>query len=670
MFFREKSSKQAKRPTLQLVENYRDGKNIKQHIVTSLGVGFPIAPQLRQYVADAVQHKLLGQQVLFENAEISDIADRIVKKIATEGRWQTAKRLPSGAKPKADESSETAEVYIDQVEHSYDRILGPVLIGHTFWQRLGFEETLRQCHFNNQQIKTAEVSVLDRLIAQDSEHSIPSWIKTAAVEELIDKSAEAWGDDRFYRVSDLLLKHQQQIEQQLYQRERDLFNLDNSIYLYDLTNTYFEGLCQNNPKAQFNKNQKEKRTDCRQIVIALVLNQDGFVRRHHVFEGNMSDVKSLAHILDKLTIDFQGEAMPTIIMDRGVVCDENMDLLNSKGLNYIVAARSNEEKHVIDDFMDADFKSLRDDKNNPIAVFLKQEENETYLLCKSRMKQAKEQSMRNQAETRLDQDLAKLEKLIQTGQRTDPRAVERSIGRINERHARVAHYYSIEYTPFSFDYQIWQQADGGIATRLLTSLKKLKAKADQYKISHVKLQSELEKLSQKYPEDYLKVSLTVNAPVFDAAPVDEKRRELTSLDGNYLIKTNREDLSDSELWNMYTMLTRVEAAFRNLKTDLKLQPNYHQLEVRVEGHVFITILAYHLLHAIEQTLRQQGCSSCWATIKRVVTTHTYSSIILPTTDGSVIHLRKPGRPEAVHEAIYRKLQIDVANLPTMKIVAR
>jgi len=666
MFFREKKSKKSINPTLQLVENYRVGDKVYQRIIISLGIGFTIAANERREVAAVVEQKLLQQQTLFDNPEITAVADRIVKRIQTEGRWSSiSKIIASPEKAAPEHTQQTAEVYIEQVEHGNNRELGPLLIGHSFWHRLGFADILKGCDFNNRQINTAEISVLNRLISQDSEHAIPSWIKTAAVEDVIDKSAEDFADDRFYLISDKLLNHQKTIEDYLYNKEQTLFNLNNSIYLYDLTNTYFEGLCCHNPKAKFNKNQKEKRSDCRQIVIALVLDQEGFVRRHHIFDGSMNDSRSLEKILKILGNDFQDAQLPTIIMDRGIAGDNNEKLLQSKGLDYIVATRSGEEKTFIDDFINADFKVLKDDKNNKVEVLLKQETDLTYLLCKSTARKAKEQSMRNRAEGKLDHDLDKLRLLIETGKRTEPLVVQQAIGRIKERHSRVSHYYSIKYTPFSFDYQIPDDAE--VPKRLVNSLEKLKSKASQYKISHVKLQSELEKLSQKYPHDYLKISTQLAEPIFSGEPIDEKKANSQNLDGNYLLKTTRKDLSDEQIWRMYVMLTRVEAAFRNLKTDLKLRPNFHQKEKRVNGHVFITILAYHLLHSIEVTLRENDCTISWATAKRLVSSHGYSTIILPTVDGKVIHLRKPGIPEPVHEEIYKKLQINSANLPTRKI---
>lgn len=666
VFFREKKSKKSKNTTLQLVENNRVGEKIRQRIVVSLGVGFDVAPELRRKVAAAVEQKLLGQQILFDDVQISQLSDRIVKKIQTEGRWASiTKTMATRPNAAPEQSSQIAEVYIDQVEHGNDRILGPLLLGHTFWNRLGFPRILKQCDFNTRQIQTAEISVLNRLIAQNSEHAIPDWIKTVAAEDLINKSAEEFAHDRFYKISDKLLTHQQTIEKQLYENEKSLFNLNNSIYLYDLTNTYFEGLCAKNPKAQFNKNQKEKRTDCRQIVIALVLDQEGFIRRHHIFNGKTADVSSLEDILKLLESDFQDAQLPTIIMDRGIASDDNVELLKSKELKYIIATRSGEEKPFIDDFINADFKVLNNKKNQIVEVFLKKQDDQTYLLCRSEARKSKEQAMRNQAEERLENDLLKLKNLIDTGKRSEPAMVERAIGRIKERHSRVSHYYEIEYKPFSFGYNL--PPGSVIVRRLANSLEKLKAKVTEYKISYVKLNTKLKELFEKYPEDYLKVRIQVTEPKFSGKPIDEKQNNLKSLDGNYLLKTNRNDLNDNEIWHMYVMLTRVEAAFRNLKTDLKLRPNFHQKEKRVDGHVFITILAYHLLHSIEQVLRQNNVTSSWATVKRIVSTHTFSTIILPTTSGKVIHLRKPGRPEPIHEKIYKILKVNVNELKTRKI---
>jgi len=389
MFLREKTSKNSKKPILQIVENYREGDKIYQRLVVSLGTNLVVPKEIRKQVSRAVRERLIGQTTFIDDPQINGIVDRIIKKIQTDGKWDSTRNQVLKFKQDTKDQAQTAEIFVDDVEHGNDRILGPLLIGHSFWHRLGLPEILSSCGFSDNQIKTAEISVLDRLIAQDSEHAIPSWIKTAAVEDLIISKAEDYGDDRFHKISDELLKNQKPIEEQLYASEDNLFNLNNAVYLYDLTNTYFEGLCKSNPKAEFNKNQKERRTDCRQIVIALVLDQEGFIRRHRIFNGKMTDVKSLDDILKVLKKDFQGTDLPTIIVDRGVACDENIALVESHGLKYIVATRSNEEIHFINDFLHSDFEVLTDHKNNKVEVLLKKKETKHICFAKASSRKLK-----------------------------------------------------------------------------------------------------------------------------------------------------------------------------------------------------------------------------------------------------------------------------------------
>jgi len=671
MFFRTKGNKNSKRQYLQLVENYRRGGQSRQKVIASLGVEFEIPKESRKVVADIIERRLLGQKELFDDTPESHIADRIVSIIQSKGSWDRIKNKvihhTSNEQPIGSSQTATAEVIIDEVSHSHSRILGPLFVGDTFFKRLGFDEILKECGFNGTQIRTAEISILNRLISQDSEYSIPSWIKTSAIGDIIDLKAEEFSEDRFYRISDKLRTKVDLIEERLYEKQRNLFRLKDTVFLYDLTNTYFEGLCTGNSKAAFNKNQKEKRTDCRQIVIALVIDEQGFIRKHHIFGGKQSDAASLEEILNLLEKELNGSPMPTIIMDRGVVSQKNIELMKSKSLKYIVASRKDEELEHIEDFIHAEFNTIREEKDTKIEVLKKQGKEDTVLLCKSNRKKLKEESMRNLAEKRFEQEMEKIKSLISLGKRTNPSAIERMIGRKIQTHSRVSHYYDIIFKPYHFDFDIPQ--DVKPKSRLINSLRKIKEQSKRYAISHIKVRNKLDTLAGNYPDDFPKISIRLIEPEFKFTIKDEKKEQLNSLDGKYLLKTNREDLSDEEIWNMYVMLTRIEAAFKNLKTDLGLRPNYHHLEKRVEGHIFISILAYHLLHAVEFTLKANGCNKSWQTIKRILTSHIYSTITMPTTKGTVIHLRKPGIPEPMHKEIYIMLGIDPGNLPTVKIEA-
>ena len=669
MFFREAISKNSKSPVLQLVENIRTEKGPRQRLVVSLGTYLKIPKEKRREVARIVKERLFGQQSLFEyDSQLIAYADKIIKKIQTEGKWDSVREQVCKFK-KAIKDKTTAKIFIDDVQHGYDRELGPVLIGHCFWERLNFSTILDDCGFNKRQIKTAQISLLNRLIAQDSEHSIISWLQTVAIEEIIGLDVSRYEDDRFYRISDKLLKHRDYIEENLYQREKDLFSLEDSIFLYDLTNTYFEGVCAKNPKAQYNGNQKEKRTDCPQVVVALVLDGDGFIRRHRIFNGKMTDVKSLDKILMRLEDDFKDKSMPTIIFDRGMVSDDNLKLLNKyDNLKYILMCRPNEESIFTEDFHNQQFSLLEGrDRKPKVEIFLKEVDDAVYLLCKSEGRKAKETAMRNKAEERLEAELTNLSNQIQKGRENNPVTIERRIGKLKGRYSKVAKYYKIKYQHREFSYTAPDYI--GIAKRFSNSLKKLKGKADKNEISFPALAKKLAEFNQKYTSDYLKINIHLKKPTLTWGTIDEIQDKGRKLDGNYLLKTNRKGLKQAEIWNLYVMLTRIENAFRDLKSYLGLRPNYHQKEQRVDGHIFISILAYHLLHSIEYTLRQKGDHSRWATIRRLVSTHNYSTIQLPTTKGTVINVRKPGIPEAVHTDVYNKLGIDYKNLPIKKNLA-
>jgi len=668
MFFRETHSKTSKKPVLQLIQNTRTPKGPRQRVVVSLGTKMDIPQKDRSSVAKMVEARMRGQKRLFEeDLKLIEYVDLIVKKIQTDGKWRSERKQVKNM----EEDKDTVEIFIDQVEHSQDRILGPLLVGHHFWKHLNFPAILTNCGFNGSQIATAELSVLNRLIDQGSELSHPVWIKTVAAEEIIIENAENFGKDRFYYISDKLLKNKEQIEKRLYQREKSLFNLEDCIFLYDLTNTYFEGVCARNPKAQFNKNQKEKRTDCRQVVVALSLDGEGFIRKHQVFEGKMSDPKSLIKILEGVKTDFKGKKAPTIIFDRGVVCEENMKIIESDPycFKYIIATRSGEEKKFISDFQNSSFKYLKgeEEKNNKVEILLKKEGDVSYLLCKSQGRSAKENAMRNNKEKKLEEELTSLKELIKLGKRKNPKEIERMIGRKKEKFAQVAKYYDISFVPQHFEFSVPQEEK--FPKRLINSLNNLKNKTNNCKISYLKMKSRIAEMEKKYKNNLPNIATEIKEPDLSWNTIDELESKARALDGNYLLKTNRDDLSDERIWNMYMMLTRVENAFRNLKSNLGLRPNRHHKEKRVDGHIFITILAYHLLHALEFTLRNKAIYSTWPTIKRLLSSHTYSTITLHTVDGPVINLRKAGIPESIHQQMYNKLGVNYSNLPVAKTIA-
>ena len=465
------------------------------------------------------------------------------------------------------------------------------------------------------------------------------------------------------------MKNQGEIEERLYRRQRDLFSLEDAVFLYDLTNTYFEGVCAGNPKAEYSKNQKEKRSDCPQVVVALVLDGDGFIRRHRMFGGKMSDAKSLKEIISAIKAEFEESRMPTIVFDRGMVSDENMALLKEhNGLKFIVMCRCGEEALLAKEFANEKFSVIEGRDTKPeVKVYLKEAEDTVYLLCKSEGRKAKERAMRTSREKKFEAELSALKEQIAKGRSNIASTIEQRIGRIKERYGSVSKYYKTEYNHWEFSYTLAN--DTKVCKRLANSLSILSHKAKENKITFSGIKKKLAECKRKYPFDYSQIDIHLKPARFKWWTSDEDQEKERRMDGSYLLKTNRKDLTANEIWKMYVMLTRIENAFRDLKSYLGLRPNNHQIEKRVDGHINITILAYHLLHCIEYTLRQVGERSRWVTIKRLVCPHNYSTIQLPTTNGTVINVRKPGVPEGIQIEIYKKLGVDFENLPVRQSLA-
>lgn len=612
MFFRIKTTRSGQ--VLKLIESYRDDTMRPRHRnVASLG-NAPMARADWKPIAKAVEDRLYGRTTLVARCLSSNQeqwVDRIVRQVASEGRWQAFAEAPH--------ATEVIDgVQAEGVSHTDTAELGTVLLGWEIWKRLGMADVLNALGFNRSQCQAAAISVINRLADPISEHSLPDWYRRTGLPELMGNRLRGAGDDRFYRVSDLLLARKEEIERHLRARQRGLFNLKRTVLLYDLTNTHFEGLCWRNPKAKRGAN-KQKRNDCAQIVVGMVFDQFGFELAHKVFEGSLNDSKSLLLMIGALSIAVaEGKEKPLIVMDAGVATSKNLALLREHGFGYLVNDTRGQRKRYIEAFREQrGFKVVpgREGKE-PVWVRVmddpqsagRERPTERIVLCKSQPRGNKEQAIVSNAERRFLEALRKLALRVEHKRLKARSKIERAIGRIQARHSRVKRFYEIRLE------------DGDTGLRLA------------WKRNDI--------LFQKTAE----------------------------LFGCYVLRTDERTLNEHQLWHLYISLTQAEAGFKALKGDLGLRPNPHQKEDRVEAHVFICVLAYHLLRNILWTLEQKGDYRDWETLKRILRTHCYTTIMLPTRNGPMHRIRKAGQPEECQKAIYRNLGITWDHLPSNRSV--
>jgi transposase len=589
-----------------LVEAVQTPKGPRQKTICSLG---DLSPRPREEwlkLAHKLEHALAGQGELLAGAVLprDPELDGLVAKIRARRR-PPARRGVLPAPPPAAATADGGYIAVDprRVTTEQHREAGPVHVGYQFWNRLGLDDILRDLGLSSGARRLACASVLNRLIEPASEHATPAWIRRTALADILGTSFDGLAEDALYRVLDKLHPHRAAIEAALVERERSLFNLDRTIYLYDLTSTYFEGLAAANGKAQRGYS-RDHRPDCKQVVIGLVVNRDGFPIAHEVFAGNTQDRTTLATMLDLLKARVGLAEGGTVVVDRGMAYDENIAEIKSRKLHYLVASRQPERTRWLADFADPEgfTEVLRQPSpRNPaqnrtrVEVKIRRDGDTTYVLCRSAQRSDKDRAIRAKQEGRLLADLDKLSRRVSAGQLKRPGKIAEAIGRLKERYPRVARYYELAVDP--------------------------------------------------------------DTAQFSATLKKEERAKAARLDGCYLIKTDRDDLSAGDCWQIYALLTRAEDAFRDMKTPLAERPIYHQNERRVESHIFLCVLAFHLLVAIEKTLLDQGRHTSWATVRNALKTHQVCTIALPTKTGQTLRIRKAATPEKDAAEFYQLLRL-------------
>jgi transposase len=610
MFFREKAT--SKTPTLQLVETYRNAKGkVSQRLIISLA-DCCVPDTLRKAVAAELSYRLHGYQRILDDLDPAVVY--WTKEVLS--RLDRDKKLPGAThlEEKARTPDAPSSVFLNQIEHSEGVELGPYLVLHQAWKSLGLDSVLVEQEFSPEQIATAKISVMNKLVEPCSEHELPNWVRTTALDELLGIRSTGWGEDRFYRISDRLLGIQKDLEIHLRVREQELFNLDRTILLYDLTNTYFEGEAAGNTLAK-RGNSKEKRNDCPLISVGIVLDAYGFIVTHKVFTGNASDCRTLLDCVGTLLKNSGVGGKPVIVVDGGIATEENLTKLKEAGYDYIVNGKRQARSQFADDFLKREHfhkvDGRPDDKSKrPVFVRRISHGTETVVLCCSDGRREKEDAIQDSAERKLVDELENLQARIR---RDDPRLkladggalVNRAIGRITARTTRASRFYTVTFEPQS---------------RELT----------------------WEKSQKEWKQD-------------------------RDLHGCYHLRSTLK-LPDQDLWKLYITLTRVEDSFRTLKMDLGLRPIHHQLAERCCAHIWICILAYHLMRWTEYSLKLASYECTWQTLRRRLQTHCYATLEIPDGSGRVHQHRKPGKPNEIQRLVYTQLGIDWSNLPIRRRV--
>lgn len=531
-----------------------------------------------------------------------------------QGEAQQLKLFPSHVEAPADDP-QVARVLVNRVRLERTRQFGAAFVGWELWKGLEldrfFEQAVDHDPADVPWSRVAAVLAINRLCAPGSELAVEQrWYPATALDDLLEIEEGKINDTRLYRCLDQILPHKVKLEQHLKQRYGELFGAEFDVLLYDLTSTYVEGAAERNPMMGRGYS-RDHRPDCEQMVIALIVNSEGFPFSYETFDGHRADVTTMESILRMVERKY-GKARRIWVMDRGIVSEENLEAIRQRGGQYLVGMPRKKMKRFEAELLKEDWTQVRPDVEvKQVAI---PQGNETYILCRTAGRQEKEKAIRHRFSTRMEDALKRLEKTISGGRLKDRNKMERRLGKIQARHPQVNDLFEVAL----------RDTPGGL--RLVWGMK-------------------------------------------------EERKAWRELrEGAYLLRTNLQAGSAEELWSKYMQLTEAEASFRALKSELSIRPLFHQKESRVKAHVLVAFLGYALWITLKHLLKRRPTivpqpvangvdnAQTLSPMKALTLLSTLQSadIVLPTTDGREIRLRRITEPTAEQKSLLHQLGL---NLP-------
>ena len=590
---------------LRLSESYRVGKLSRHRTILNLGeVPFLNSPERKKSFADRFEAILNGENTLFSSSgtEMDSLLEKFHKKYREQNILPNKiDKTEKGSELEEVEKEDWEEVNLNSLETEEVKEIGAEWICYQAIEQLDFKKCLLEAGLSERETKIALMHIISKAVYPASERRTAEWIRdNSAVSELFGLESGSINRHHLYAASKNLYAKKDIIEKHLSKKTNELFDIEDKIILFDLTNTYFEGRKIDSDLAQFGRS-KEKRADAKLITLALVTNAEGFVKHSKIFKGNIADCKTLEDIVKELSGDTSlSGRKPMVVIDAGIATKENLDMLKSSGYDYLCVTRSKLKEYTVADANAV--ISLKDKNDNPIEVkFVKPEvkkeedaSDDTFLYVRSEMKAKKEASMETRFSEKMEEELKALEEGL--GKKGATKKIDKvceRLGRIKERYAYAAKFYEISV-----------EEENGIAVALKWSKKELKI------------------------NDY---------------------------QGVYFLRCSINNLKEKDLWKIYNSLTEIEATFRTLKSDLSLRPVHHQNDVDSEAHLFLGVLAYSVVATLRYQLKQKGNHDCWQTIVRKMNTQKRVLMTMKNRKKEKISMITCSKPILAASLIYEML---------------
>jgi len=531
---------------------------------------------------------------------------RSIEVFNEQGEVQQLKLFPSNVEPPPDDP-QVARVLLHKVRLERTRQFGACYLGLELWRRLQldrfFEQVVDDDPADVPWSRVVALLAINRLCAPGSELAVEQrWYPSTALDDLLGIEEGKINDTRLYRCLDRILPHKTKLERHLKDCYGALFEAAFDVLLYDLTSTYVEGAAEKNPMMRRGYS-RDHRPDCEQMVIALIVNEEGFPISYETFNGNRADVSTMETILRMVERKY-GRARRIWVFDRGIVSEENLAAIRKRGGQYLVGTPRSQLKRFEADLVKENWTRVRPEVEVKKVAIPQGEE--TYILCRTTGRQEKERAIRNRFSNSMEKALQGLEKSIARGRLKDRNKMERRIGKIQARHPQVNDLYDVALRDIGGGVGLWWQLK------------------------------------------------------------EDRKKWRESREGTYLLRTNLQAETAEGLWSKYMQLTEAEASFRALKSELSIRPLFHQLEPRVKAHVMVAFLGYGLWITLKHLLKrrpasgvEQAQSPSPLQALALLSTLQSADIVLPTTDGREIRLRRITEPTPAQKSLLQQLGISL-----------
>jgi transposase len=526
------------------------------------------------------------------------------------GRARTVALFPEERSPAAGDD-QIVRIHLDQLELRRPRQWGACWLTLVLYQKLGLDQFWSQrlsvSRKGTRWEHVLQTLVSYRLIDPGSEWRLHrEWFDKSAMADLLGADYRLATDDTLYRCLDQLVEHKVGLCSHLQERWKDLFNARFDVLLYDLTSTYFES---DPPFAEGDKRRfgysRDKRFDCVQVVIGLVVTPEGFPLGYEVLPGNTLDKQTLKATLTSMEKQY-GKARRVWVMDRGIPTEETLEQMRQSDppVHYLVGTPKGRLSKLEAALTQLPWQKVREG----ITVKLLPQQGECYVFAQSASRIDKERAMRRRQLKALWKRLPEVRQMKHLTR--DQLLMKLGAAR-----------------------QQWPTAWRLVALRV--------PKKDE----------------------------AINEQTFTWRLRKTKLKQVRRREGRYLLRTNLTEEDPVKLWEYYTQLTQVEEAFKNLKGDLALRPVYHQKETRIEAHIFVAFLAYCLHVTLHRWLRDLAPGLTPRAVLEKFAAVQMIDVYLPTTDGRHVILPRYTQPEKELQVLLNQLKLTLPEQPPPRITA-